>query len=148
MLTAVQIAQLGCGGFFTTGLLTGVWKYRCMMTSPTATAPVYVDVCHRTALMYAFACLVLAEFASLSIWPEIVNLWAVAVPLLFFSSAVISYGIHGVLRDTENQLQRPHMLGKRQLHGRLITGYMTFLIVGEVSGFLVLFAGYITSLKG
>lgn len=143
MLTAVQIAQLGCGLFFITGLLTGIWKYRSMMNSPDAQAPVYVDICHRTALMYAFACLVLAEFAKLSAWPEAVNAWAVAVPIVFFASAVMMYAVHGMLRDTDNQLRRPHRLGAATLPGAFITLYMVALIAGEVGGFLVLFAGFL-----
>lgn len=146
MLTAVQIAQLSCGLFFITGLLTGIWKYRCMMNSPNAQAPVYVDICHRTSLMYTFACLVLAEFAKLSVWSEAVNAWAVIVPILFFASAVMMYAIHGILRDTDNQLQRPHKLGHATLPGWFITLYMVGLIAGEVGGFLVLFAGFLKPL--
>jgi len=146
MLSAVQIAQLACGGFFITGLLTGIWKYRCMMSSPEAQAPVYVDICHRTALMYSFACLVLAEFAGLSAWPEAVNAWAVSIPVLFFASAVIGYAVHGVLRDTDNQLRRPHVIGHRHVHGGLVSAYMLLLIAGEVGGFLVLFAGFLQPL--
>lgn len=148
MLTAVQIAQLGCGLFFITGLLTGIWKYRSMMNSPDAQAPVYVDICHRTALMYAFACLVLAEFAKLSAWSETVNAWAVAVPIVFFASAVMMYALHGILRDTDNQLRRPHRLGSGTVPGALITLYMVALIAGEVGGFLVLFAGFLKPLIG
>lgn len=33
------------------------------------------------------------------------TLWVVAVPLLFFASAIMTYIIHGLLRDTDNQLQ-------------------------------------------
>ncbi|HYD26333.1 hypothetical protein [Brevundimonas sp.] len=51
-----------------------------MITSEAGEAPAYVDICHRAALMYAFTCLVLAQFAGLSVWPEPVNLIGVAVP--------------------------------------------------------------------
>jgi hypothetical protein len=145
-MTAVQLAQLGCGGFFITGLSTGIWKYRCIITSPDARAPVYVDICHRTSLMYAFACLVLAEFAHLSAWPDWVNAAAVGVLVAFFASAVLSYAVHGVLRDTDNQLQRPHRLGRAQLPGAAVAAYMTSLIIGEVGAFLVLFTGFVASL--
>ena len=40
----------------------------------------YVDICHRAALMYAFACLVLAEVASRSAWSETVNAAAASGP--------------------------------------------------------------------
>lgn len=146
MITAVQLAQLGCGLFFITGMLTGIWKYRAIITSPDAQAPVYVDICHRTALMYTFACLVLAEFARLSPWSATVNTIAVAVPILFFASAVASYALHGVLRDTDNQLRRPHVLGKHHISSPLISAYIWALIIGELGGFLVLFSGYIKTL--
>lgn len=143
---AVQLAQLSCGGLFVAGLATGAWKYRCMITAADGQAPVYVDVCHRAALMYAFACLVLAEFARLSAWPPTVNLVAVALPVAFFVSAVASYAVHGVLRDTDNQLRRPHRLGRGEVHGRVLSLYIYALIAGELGGFLVLFAGSATTL--
>lgn len=147
-MTAVHVAQLGCGLLFLTGLLTGIWKYRCMITSAEAQAPAYVDICHRAALMYAFACLVLAEFARLSRWPETVNVAAVAIPIILFAAAVASYGLHGVLRDTDNQLKRPHQLGRGHVHGRVISAFVYCLIAGEIGGFLVLFAGAGRSLFG
>lgn len=140
-MTAVNLALTSCGVFFLTGLLTGVWKYRAMITNPDAVAPVYVDICHRAALMYAFACLVLAQFAGLSIWPAWVNLGAVALPVAFFGSAVLAYGVHGVLKDTDNQLRRPHRLGRTTIHSGVMSTYIYLLVAGEVGGFAVLFAG-------
>src|SRR5690606_27907855 len=115
-MNSVDVAYIGCGVLFTSGMATGFWKYRCMITSSDGQAPVYVDICHRTALMYAFASLVLAAFAGRSAWPEPVNLAGVAVPLLFFATAVATYALHGVLNDTDNQLRRPHQLGRRHAH--------------------------------
>lgn len=145
-MTAVQLAQLSCGGFFLAGLATGIWKYRGMITSPDGLAPAYVDICHRAALMYAFACLVLAEFARLSVWPHMVNLIAVAVPVFFFATAVAAYAVHGLLRDTDNQFRRPHQLGVRQVHGQVISVFVYLLAVGEIGGFLVLFTGFVQRL--
>lgn len=141
MVDAVQLAQLSCGGFFLAGLATGAWKYRAMITDADGQAPVYVDICHRAALMYAFACLVLAEFARLSAWPPWVNLIAVAAPVAFFASAVAAYALHGVLRDTDNQLRRPHRMGRGHVHGGVMSLYIYALIVGEIGGFLVLLTG-------
>ncbi len=147
-MNSVQIALLGSGLFFATGMLTGLWKYRCIMKSPDAQAPVYVDICHRASLMYAFACLVLLEFAERSTWSERVNQAAVAVPILLFASAVATYLVHGLLRDTDNQLRRPHVLGTRHVHGTAINAYMGLLTIGEIGGFLVLFAGWARGLWG
>lgn len=148
MTNAVQLAQLACGGFFLTGLTTGVWKYRAMITDPEGVAPAYVDICHRASLMYAFACLVLAEFARLSAWPPSVNLAAVALPVVFFAAAVATYAVHGILRDTDNQLRRPHRLGSGQVHGRVISLFIHALILGEIGGFLVLLTGSAEKLLG
>jgi hypothetical protein len=148
MIPAVDLARLACGGLFLTGLGTGLWKYRGMITSAEGTAPVYVDICHRASLMYAFACLVLVEFARLSAWPNIVNVLGVAFPVLFFVLAVASYAVHGVLKDTDNQLRRPHRLGNRKVHDGAISLFIYALATGEIGGFLVLLAGYAKALWG
>lgn len=146
MLQATNLAMLSCGAFFMTGLATGIWKYRGMIVSPDGHAPAYVDICHRAALMYAFACLVLAEFARLSIWPSNVNLVAVLLPVVFFGAAVGSYALHGLLQDTDNQLRRPHVMGKRHVHGRTVSIFIYLLAAGEIGGFAVLFAGAVSTL--
>lgn len=148
MTDAVQLAQLACGGFFLAGLATGVWKYRAMITDAEGVAPAYVDVCHRASLMYAFASLVLAEFARLSAWPPAVNLGAVALPVVFFAAAVATYAVHGILRDTDNQLRRPHRLGPGHVHGRFVSLFIYALILGEMGGFLVLLTGSAGKLLG
>lgn len=146
MVTAEQLAQLSCGGFFLTGLITGFWKYRGVVASESAQAPVYVDICHRAALMYAFACLVLAQFARLSVWPEPVDMVSVALVVLFFASAVVSYVVHGVLQDTDNQFRRPYRVGERNIHGGAVSAYIYLLAACEIVGFMVLFAGFIQGL--
>ena len=128
-------------------MLTGVWKYRCMASDPEARTPVYVDIAHRTALMYSFAAVLLHEFVPFSPLPPQGTLWAVGLPLLFFGSAIFMYIVHGVLRDTDNQLRKPHRLGSATLPGGLITGYMWLLIAGEIGGFLVLFAGFLRAVS-
>src|SRR5262245_48415179 len=130
MSSAVLIARLCSGLFFIVGLSSGLWKYRGMITAPDGRAPAYVDICHRSALMYAFACLVLAQFAELSVWPPTVNTVAVVIPIAFFASAVGLYAIHGVLRDTDNMLARPHRLGESALPGGLVSSYIYLLVLG------------------
>lgn len=141
MEPALKLALVSCGLFFLTGLLTGVWKYVCIARSPNAQAPVYVDVCHRAALMYSFACLVLTKFVELSVWSPLVDFWATLAPILFFAQAVFFYAVHGWLRDTDNQLREPHVLGRFTVPGALIKGTMWSLVVAEIGGFSVLFAG-------
>ncbi len=145
-MSAVDLARLSCGAFFLTGLVTGIWKYRRIATSPIAAAPAYVDICHRAALMYSFACLVLVEFARLSAWSDSVNRLAVAGPVLFFALAVLSYAVHGILADTDNQLARPHRLGNGSVHPAAMSAFIYALAVFEIGGFAVLFAGYLRGL--
>lgn len=146
MITAAQLALLSAGGFFLAGLLTGIWKYVGIATSEQARAHYYVDVAHRACLMYAFACLLLERFALTSVFGESLNFWAVVASVLFYALAVGSYVLHGVLKDTRNQLRRPHQLGPATLPGFLMIAFMVALIVAEVGGFGVLFAGFILSL--
>ncbi len=145
--SAVALAVLASGGFFLTGLLTGVWKYAAMARSADAQAPYYVDICHRASLMYSFAALLLAVFAAHSAWSPQTDFWATAFPLAYFAMAIGTYAVHGLLRDTDNQLQKPHRLGKGTMPGILIHSFMWALIVAEIGGFVVLFAGVIKTLS-
>jgi hypothetical protein len=143
---AVKLCIVAAGVFFMTALLTGAWKYFHIARSPTATAPVYVDIAHRAALMYSFAALLLAVFAALSVFPDRVNVLAAALPLAFFAFAIVGYVVHGVLRDTDNQLAKPHRLGQGEVHPALMTGFMWALMAAEIGGFAVLFAGALQAL--
>lgn len=123
------------------GLLFGAWKYIHIHTSDKAQAPVYVDIAHRAALMYAFACLIIERFVELSRLSETVETAAVLAQVVFFALAVLTYAIHGLLKDTDNQLERPHRLGAVHLPGWTIVAFMGALMVGEIGGFAVLFWG-------
>ncbi|HIV71969.1 MAG TPA: hypothetical protein H9903_13630 [Candidatus Aquabacterium excrementipullorum] len=140
-MTASKFCLIAAGLFFMSGLLTGIWKFLCIMRSPQGVAPTYVDITHRTSLMYAFSCLLLREFVPYSPLDARGTLWAAAVPILFFASAVFTYIVHGVLRDTDNQLQRPFRLGNGTLKPALIWVYMVALIAGEIGGFAILLVG-------
>lgn len=145
-ITAAELALISAGSFFLVGLLTGVWKYAEIATSKQARAHYYVDIAHRASLMYAFACLVLERFAALSIFSDQINFWAVAASVLFFALAVGSYVLHGLLKDTRNQLRQPHQMGRITLPGFLLVGFMLALIIAEIGGFCVLFVGYLLGL--
>ncbi|WP_227714080.1 hypothetical protein [Marinobacter sp. 1-4A] len=127
--------------FFMTGLLTGIWKYWCMAQSPKAAAPRYVDIAHRSSLMYSFAAVLLGWFASYSVFPVWLNTLGAVSALGFFALAIGTYIIHGFLRDTSNQLRKPHTLGTIALPFWIVHGFMITLIVAEVGGSLILGAG-------
>ncbi len=145
-MTSASFTLTSAGVLFGFGLLFGAWKYACMARSENAQAPVYVDIAHRAALLYAFACVLLAQLCSQSAWPDAVNLAAAIVLVLYFSLAVFSYALHGALRDTDNQLERPHRLGKTTIADRVMRGFMASLITAEIGGFLVIFSGYLATL--
>lgn len=144
-MTAGNLALWCCGLFFLVGLLTGVWKYIQIRNSDKARAHYYVDIAHRASLMYAFACLVLERFARLSVWPEWMNVLAVLASVLFFALAVASYIFHGALKDTRNQLQKPHSFGPTALPAWMMTAFMWTLVIAEIGGFLFLFVGFAIS---
>ncbi|MEE2060956.1 hypothetical protein [Rhodococcus artemisiae] len=129
-----ELTLLAAGLIFLLALALGVWKYRQMATSETHLAHPYVDIAHRSALMYAFATLLIAVFVELSAWPTWVNLTAAAVVVVFFVGAIASYILHGVLRDTTNQFAHPT---------RGLGVAMAGLIIGETGGFAVLLAGFV-----
>lgn len=141
MTAATRIALVSAGAFFMTGLLTGAWKFVAIRRSPEARAPVYVDVAHRASLLYSFAGLLLAKLAELSPYTATVTAVATAGPIAFFALAIGSYLVHGALRDTDNQLAPPFVLGRRRLPAAVMDGFMWLLIAVEIGGFAVLFAG-------
>lgn len=142
----VRLALSAAGVLLMVGLLTGVWKYAQIARSASAQAHPYVDIAHRSSLLYSFAALVLAALAAVSVWSDTVNLHAVAWPLLFFVLAIGSYALHGWLGDTDNQLREPHVLGSRRLPAWTLRGFMGALIVAEVGGVAVLVVGALIAL--
>jgi hypothetical protein len=111
----------------------GIVKYRQMATSQNALAHPYIDTAHRAALLYSFATLLIAAFVELSAWSTLVNLVAAGALVFFFAAAVAGYMAHGLRRDTDNQFRDP-VPGTH--------GFMVALIVAEIGGFAVLFAGF------
>lgn len=141
---AVRIAILASGLFLWLGMLTGIWKYLQIRRSPQSRAHYYVDIAHRSSLLYAPAALILAVMAHISVFSALVNLIAVLCNLVFFSFSILMYILHGILQDTQNQFKKPYSLGVIQLPVWLIHIAMWMLIVAEVgaTGVLVVGAGY------
>jgi hypothetical protein len=146
MEAASKLTLFACGVFFLIGLLTGVWKYLSIWRSPRSQAPRYVNIAHRSSLLYSFAALVLLKFLELSPYSETVNLIAVAFPLFFFTVAISTYILHGIIRDTDNQFQKPYWLGKLYLPPLVFHLLIWLLILGEIGGFVVLFVGSLKTL--
>lgn len=131
---ATSATLCAAGLIFLLALVLGIWKYRQMAASPDHLAHPYVDIAHRSALLYSFATLLVAAFVELSVWSQGVNLAAAMTLVVFFVGAIASYILHGAKRDTDNQLRDS---------GRGIHLAMTALILGEIGGFVVLFSGFL-----
>ncbi|MGV9826117.1 MULTISPECIES: hypothetical protein [unclassified Gordonia (in: high G+C Gram-positive bacteria)] len=136
---ATALTVLAAGLIFLLALVLGVWKYRQMRVAHDHQAHPYVDIAHRSALLYSFATLLVAVFVELSAWPEWVNLIAAAVMVVFFVGAIASYIVHGARRDTTNQFAAPDAA---------LRVAMGALIVGEIGGMLVLLAGFVVGQFG
>ena len=130
------ILAISCAGiFFMTGLITGVWKFVSMAKSETYSAPYYVDVAHRSALMYSFAAILVAVFAYFSVFRTWVNVVATFAPLLFFAIAIINYIKMGLQNLTNNQL-------RDSVNPAVDKAIITALAIAEIGGFLVLLTGF------
>lgn len=119
---------------FLCALLLGVFKYSQMASSEDHTAHIYTDIAHRTALFYSFALLLIATFVELSGFSSLVNLLAAGAMALYFFASVAIYTSHGWRQDTDNQFRD----SVRGTHA-----YMIALIVAEISGWLILVAGFL-----
>lgn len=144
-MAASKLALLACSLFFLTGLFTGVWKYLAIYRSPASVAPRYVSVAHHASLLYSFVALLMFQLLEFSPYTETINLLAVGGPLLFFSLAIAIYIAHGIFQDTDNQFQPPYRFGKILIQPFFFHLFVWLLIIGEVSGFLVLFLGFVST---
>lgn len=137
MIMAYEVAIVSAGVFFLNGLLTGVWKYLQIEASEDARAHPYVDIAHRSSLLYSFAAILIAVFVEISQLPATVELAATLALVVYFALAISTYMVQGFLGRTDNQL-------------REITAttrvFMWSLIAAEIGGFLVLFYGVLTAL--
>ncbi len=145
-MDALRLCYLSAGVFFIVGLLCGIWKYRGIVKSKDAIAPEYVSILHRASLLYSFACILLAKFVELSTLSEEINYYSALAAIVFFSFAQVTYFLHALLKDTENQFAKPYRLGNWILPSFLIHMSMALLILGELGGFLILFWGFVRSL--
>ena len=134
--SASVVALIAAGIFFMTALITGAWKYYSIMASEQSEAPHYVNIAHQASLLYSFAALLIAVFAALSGFPDLVNLIATIVPLFFFGFAIFLYIQLGLKNETDNQF-------RTLADPATMKVLMMALMIGEIGGFGVLFAGLI-----
>ena len=143
---AVRLAIIFSGIFLWVGILTGVWKYWQICASAQARAHYYVDIAHRSSLLYAPASLILAVLAYFCIWDTTIILICVILNLAFFSFSILSYILHGLLKDTTNQFKQPHQIAAWTLPSWCMSLVMLLLIMAELGGTSVLLLGAIYGL--
>lgn len=138
---SVATAIVGAGVMLLLGMLTGTWKYAEMRRSPIARAPMYVDIAHRAALLYAAAMAVCALLAALSPLSQRVEMAAVVGNFVFFLIATLTYVSLGFRRVEETQYKQRNFttgLGTWLLIVVEI-GATSVLLVGAVLGWIALF---------
>ncbi|MCI3878925.1 hypothetical protein [Acinetobacter higginsii] len=137
---ATQLAIVFSGIFLWVGMLTGVWKYYQVRQTAQARAHYYVDIAHRSSLLYAAASLILAALSFFTVLSDSIALFCVVANLFFFAMSILIYILHGLLRDTTNQFKQPHQVGKWTLPAWCMTLMMLSLILVELgaTGILVL----------
>ena len=143
---ATQWAIVFSGIFLWVGMLTGVWKYYQIRHTERARAHYYVDIAHRSSLLYAAASLILAALSHFTVLSHLVALLCVLANLFFFTFAILSYILHGLLQDTTNQFKQPHQIATRTLPSWCMSLAMLLLIVAELGGTSVLLLGAIYGL--
>ena len=134
MNLAVKIALLASGVFLLAAMLVGILKYRGMMQSEKHEAPMYIDISHRAALLYAFAALVIAKLLEFSPFAENVQILISGVPLTYFALTIAAYVKLGLEnRETTQFSERTFVT----------TWFMYGLIAGEIGGITLIVGGFI-----
>jgi hypothetical protein len=134
MNPSVKLSLIASGLFLLAGMLSGIWKYRKMVSTPGHQAPVYVDIAHRASLLYSFAALVIAKLLEYSPFSPALQLAITAIPLFYFAVTIIVYLIHGMRGTDDTQFSKRNFI---------TTWGMYLLIAGEVGGFALIFGGFI-----
>ena len=140
---ATELSIIFSGIFLWVGMLTGVWKYYQIRKTELARAHYYVDIAHRSSLLYAAASLILAALSYFTSLSDSLSLFCVVANLFFFSMSILVYIIHGMLKDTTNQFKHPHKLGQWSIPRWCMTFLMLSLIMVELGATAVLLLGTI-----
>ena len=133
---AVKISLAASGVYLLAGMLFGVVKYVKTMRSAEHRAPVYIDIAHRSSLMYSFAALVMAKLLEYSPYSVRVQVGALLLVLIFFTITIGGYFAEGLRDRTDNIFHERNFT---------TTWYMYALIAGEIGGMSVILWGFIST---
>jgi hypothetical protein len=115
-------------------MLTGVWKYAAIMKSENHKSSMYIDIAHRNALLFSFACLVIAKLMESSPFSTTMQMVITLIPLFYFSLTTINQIKQGFLGRTETIFKERNFS----------TTWFTYgLIIGEIGSILLMISGYV-----
>lgn len=134
MSFALKICLTASGIYLLGGMLIGIIKYRKTMQSSEHRSPVYIDIAHRAAFLYSFAALTIAKLLEQNAFSEVILLPATVLVLIFFSLTIIGYLVTGLKDETDNLFRQKNFL---------TTWFMYGLMVAEIGGLTVIFAGFL-----
>ena len=130
---AVKISILFAGLYLLIGMLTGVWKYAAIMKSENHKSSMYIDIAHRNALLFSFACLVIAKLMEFSPFSLVVQLVITLIPLFYFSLTTINQIKEGFSGRTETIFKERNFS---------TTWFMYGLIAGEIGSISLMVIGF------
>ncbi len=133
---SVKLPILFAGLFLLIGMITGVWKYAAIMKSENHKSSMYIDIAHRNALLFSFACIVIAKLMESSPFSPTIQLIITIIPLFYFSLTTINQIKEGFAGRTETIFKERNFS----------TTWFTYgLIIGEISAISLMIAGYVYS---
>lgn len=133
---AIKLSLLAAGVFLLFGMLSGVIKYRYIMTRASHNAPAYIDIAHRASFLYSFAALVIAKLLEYSPYSNFIQILATIIPLTFFTLTIVGYFITGLQNQTDNLFSKRNFIS---------TWFMYLLIPGEIIGMIIILWGFIST---
>ncbi len=129
-----KISVLFAGLYLLVGMLTGVWKYAAIMKSENHKSSMYIDIAHRNALLFSFACLVIAKLMEFSPFSPVMQMIITLIPLFYFSLTTINQIKEGFAGRTETIFKERNFS----------TTWFTYgLIIGEVGAISLMIIGFI-----
>ena len=133
MNLAVKISILFAGLYLLVGMLTGVWKYAAIMKSENHKSALYIDISHRNALLFSFACLVISKLMEFSPFSPIMQLVITLIPLFYFSLTTVNQIKEGFSGRTETIFKERNFS---------TTWFMYGLIAGEIGSISLMILGF------
>jgi hypothetical protein len=131
---SVKISILFAGLFLLIGMITGVWKYATIMKSENHKSSMYVDIAHRNALLFSFACLVIAKLMEFSPFSPTMQIVITVIPLFYFSLTTINQIKEGIAGRNETVFKERNFS----------TTWFTYgLIIGEIGAISLMIIGFI-----